>query len=129
MITDACAIDEPQGRGKVLFDLFHADATPPAETIWSAQLQTVGRLVVVDAFGVGLLIPGLGLELSTPREARVVVDEVDADERVVEVRARIAVRNDEPQGRLREHVRSDTSDENVGSIDVFELALANRQGA
>ena len=123
------AVDETQCGIEIRFDFLDADAALELGRVRRPHAHTPSTVVALAPFRRALLIPGLGLERSAIRQARVLVAKVDAGDAVVDIRERVAIGDDEADGGLCQHIRRDAPDEQVRRLDVLELVLPDCERA
>src|SRR5262249_32333730 len=122
-------------RGKIILfqNLVHEFAVP-ALAVRHRKAEPVCGVVARKPFGFGLLVPEGRVEAATAAEARIEVAKVDAHERVVHARVRIATRRDASDARFFEHLRRDAADEKIYGLRSDRCVLtyaehADAQGA
>ncbi len=94
MVAYASAINEAHGRIEILLQFLDPDTAAKSSAHRHLQTKSDRSVVAFQAIGVRLLIPGRALNPAIVGHAGVEVVEVDSEQAVVEIRARIAVRHD-----------------------------------
>ncbi len=125
MIPNAGTVDETQGRIEVFLDLLQADTAAESCAAGHLQAHTVSAVVTFETLGLGLLYPCVTQYAATAGQSRVQIAEVEPDDVVIEIRARVAARRDETEARLGEHIRHDAANECIGLGDGAETVLAD----
>ncbi len=123
IVANVAAVDEPQCRIEIRLHLLDSDTAFEAGRVRRPHPYTPSAVFTVEPFGRALLSPRFGFERAAIRQTGVLVAEVDARDRVVDIRERIAVRDDEADGRLGQHVGRDASYEQVRGLHALELVL------
>src|SRR5690606_34859465 len=72
-------------------------------------------------------IPGVGLEHAVSGQTRIPIQEIDAGERILDVRTRVAFRHDDANRRLADDVGFRADDREVVRCDGTQPVLTNRQ--
>jgi hypothetical protein len=75
------------------------------------------------------LHPDFAIHSAPAAEPAVQKAEIDADDAVVEVRCRIAIRDDHADARFPEHIGGDAADERGRRVDILESLLTDGERA
>ncbi len=126
-IGNVAAIDEAERRIEIGIVFPVIELRPETFVGRQAHAEAESRLIGIDAFGIALLIPDVGLERAAARQPCVPVREIQTRQRVVEILTGIALSHDDTEIRLVENAGPRANDGQRPGIDVAERVLANGQ--
>src|SRR5688572_10085814 len=91
MVLHVRLADEANGRIEIFLYLLVTVASSPTLVVGISQANAIGRVIAFSAVRTRLLIKARGLHGFTPGQARIAVQEIRADQIVVQIGLRIAM--------------------------------------